>query len=77
MCYEKKPRYYSCGHYGPSTWKPCDLYPDCGHTVWGIPYDEGGLQIQDDIVIDERCPHHKKSKEKWPDGIAPLPKDER
>lgn len=78
MCWERKVRYWTCGHYGDSTWEQCALYPDCGHTIWGIPYEEGGLGPQDDVVVNEKCPRHgKKKKEHWPDGMSFLPDDDR
>jgi len=77
MCYEVKVRYYTCGDYGKSTWRQCDIWPaPCGHTLWGVPYEQGGLGSQEDIVIHEDCPWHRRQKEPFAAGIEALPEED-
>jgi len=48
MCVHLQPLYYNCEanprHTLASQYTRCPNYPNCGHSNWGAPYDQGGPQ---------------------------------
>jgi hypothetical protein len=77
MCFEKKTKCHDCGHYGDSWWAECPEYPECGHSIRGIPYEAGGVLPQDDITDDPCWCQEPPKKVNLPPGMRPLPDDYR